>query len=414
MPVLVHPLLQRLFAALDAAGVRWCLLRGEGQLAAPEGDVDLLVDADDLDAAEDVFFALDGIALPRDLHPWHRFYLLRDASERRRLKLDVVTALVYSRALRLRSGLESACLARRSRGAVRRLDATDEFWTLVLHCALDKGAVNARRAAELEALVDQVARPSAGERFVASISPPGWSVERLLTVVRRHDWAGVARFGQDVVAALGGAQPPQASTRRRGVALLSGATAEPRLVLRSAARRSYLLLWRRAGLGALPRAVEVAEHSQVDALVVRLVRRPLLRQVAVLVLDDTGVGVLQQRLRSDGYRRSGRSWWRATASGVERVDVVAASQWLPSAAVARAMFCAAHALPSHSHCRRPLAAHAVLLGGLAATAGSSALALRLPSGADVSPAARSQAWSFAKEHGLTAAVGAAPSGGTAT
>ena len=44
----VHPALLRAFAALDGAGVAWCLLRGEARLADPSGDVDLLVDPTDL------------------------------------------------------------------------------------------------------------------------------------------------------------------------------------------------------------------------------------------------------------------------------------------------------------------------------------------------------------------------------
>ena len=39
----MHPKLAALFRALDDEGVVWCLLRGEADLAVPEGDVDLLV-----------------------------------------------------------------------------------------------------------------------------------------------------------------------------------------------------------------------------------------------------------------------------------------------------------------------------------------------------------------------------------
>ena len=44
----VHPALLRAFAAMDDAGVAWCLLRGEARLADPTGDVDLLVAQRDL------------------------------------------------------------------------------------------------------------------------------------------------------------------------------------------------------------------------------------------------------------------------------------------------------------------------------------------------------------------------------
>jgi len=150
----------------------------------------------------------------------------------------------------------------------------------------------------------------------------------------------------------------------------------------------------------------VADGARVDVLVVRLSRRPLLHEVALLALD--GTGLLEQRLRSEGYRPLRGSWWRAAAFGLERVDVVPASRWVAEDA-ARAMFSAAHPLSSRSHCRRPLAAHAVLLGALAAEAGPRRLAGGLPTSTDVSASARSRACSFAQEHGLAAAV---PSGGT--
>jgi hypothetical protein len=45
---LIHPAIAAAFAAVDGAGVRWCLLRGESKLATLEGDVDLLVDERDV------------------------------------------------------------------------------------------------------------------------------------------------------------------------------------------------------------------------------------------------------------------------------------------------------------------------------------------------------------------------------
>ena len=50
----MHPLLAEAFAALDEAGVEWCLLRGEASLASPSGDVDLLVSPAELPRAESV------------------------------------------------------------------------------------------------------------------------------------------------------------------------------------------------------------------------------------------------------------------------------------------------------------------------------------------------------------------------
>src|SRR3978361_356158 len=60
----VHPALRRVFAALDEAGITWCLLRGEAALAHPTGDVDLLVATEDLDRLDEVLPAEGFLHVP--------------------------------------------------------------------------------------------------------------------------------------------------------------------------------------------------------------------------------------------------------------------------------------------------------------------------------------------------------------
>jgi hypothetical protein len=74
----VHPALTRLFAALDTAGIAWCLLRGEADIADPTGTVDLLVAASDLARLDTVLLGEGFLRVPA----WgaHRCYVGYDAA----------------------------------------------------------------------------------------------------------------------------------------------------------------------------------------------------------------------------------------------------------------------------------------------------------------------------------------------
>ncbi len=204
-------LLDAALTGLDRVGVRWALLRGRADLGSPGGDVDLLVSAADLDSFDDVVLELGAFRLPRLRtpgswsravlrHPWHRFYVLTDPSSGASVKLDVVTQLVYGRQARLESGLEGGCLERRVvDDGVQVLDPTDMFWTVLLHCLLDKQKVTPHRAAELGSVVDRLRRPSAGEDFVATLLPPGRSVDEVVAWVRAGRWRELADLGRSVL-----------------------------------------------------------------------------------------------------------------------------------------------------------------------------------------------------------------------
>jgi len=319
------------FAALDDIGVRWALLRGRDGLDTSARDVDLLVERDHLSSFEDVVFMFGGVALPARMHPWHRFYLLEDPASGDTVKLDVVTELVYHRDRPLYSGLEGGCLDRRVRdGDVTVLADTDMFWTVLLHCLLDKQAINERRGAELEATVDGVVRPSPGEAWFETLCRADWTVERVFEAVRSRDWDSLVRLGHQIVSAPAAAPASSELNRPATSAAIPGmrrarsiATSSRRRTA-DLARAAYPLLWRRAGLGANPGILDVAEASAVDLLVTRLCRRPGRVEVEVLVHEERAETLLDA-LRRQRYRRLGRGWTRVTGSGTERVRVVSSS-----------------------------------------------------------------------------------------
>lgn len=184
------PTLEQVFAVLDDGGVRWSVLRGGADLENLERDVDLLVAADDLPAFEEAVAGLGGVPLPQWLQGWHRFYWFRPpVLTRPGLTLDVVTALIYGRDGRLPTDFAAGCLQRRVRaGDAYALAPTDTFWTVMLHCLLDKGEFKERRARELEAALPGLVRPGEGEALVAGVCPEGWSPDRLVECVRQGDW----------------------------------------------------------------------------------------------------------------------------------------------------------------------------------------------------------------------------------
>lgn len=328
-------LLRRVLAGFDSTGVRWALLRGRSGLGVPGRDVDLLIAEEDLERAEDVVFALRGVALPRSLHPWHRFYVLDDSATGENLKLDVVVEVVYHRQLRLRTGLEAGVLDRRWRegspGWLSVLDPTDAFWTVLLHCLLDKQAFKSRRRDELTAALPRLVTPSAGEEVFDALCPPGWCGTRAANRVGEGDWPALVALGCEMVARAGDAAgdasvtggPGTGGTGRPGVR--RALTRTPRRWARLAVAAAYPTVWRRAGLGAVPRVLDVVDDAGVDVLVRALRRRPVICGVDLLVADPC-LGPLRAALRSDGFRPVAGAWTRVGLTGLERVRVSSTSQ----------------------------------------------------------------------------------------
>lgn len=301
-------LLDQLFRSLNEGGVCWSLLRGGVNLGRGH-DVDLLVLPEHLPAFEEIVFEYRGVMLPANSHPWHRFYLVPDPAGRTVL-LDVVTRLIYNRGLRLDSQLAGGCLARRVRdGEVFVLNPTDTFWTVLLHSLLDKPEVSDYRAAELVSLVEEIRRPSPGEEFVERLCPAGLSADRVIGYVQHRDWASLAALRRALVP---GEQVSIARPPKRFWGL--------RPALGVAKRSAYQVLWRRAGLGAVPRVVDLVEAARVEATILSVRRRPGLCDVLLLVPEDQQ-RTLESALRGDRYLAAGGGWSRLTGVGLERVSL---------------------------------------------------------------------------------------------
>lgn len=195
-----HPVLTAAFAALDRAGVTWCLLRPPDDPGRPTGDVDLLVQPRSLGRVPAVL-AEEGLARVPDAGTPDHFYLRYDPDTDCWIYLHVTSRVAFGPLLELDTGTAPACLARRRRiDDAWRLDADDEFWATLLHGLLDKDEVGASRQARLEALGQDAGPRSPIADVLAGWTPREWPVERFLTAVREGAWGDVRR-GADLLRA---------------------------------------------------------------------------------------------------------------------------------------------------------------------------------------------------------------------
>jgi thymidylate kinase len=196
-----HPLLREVFAALDRAGVRWCLLRGGEGPDIQAGDVDLLVAPDDTARLTGAIAPLGFARLPAWGYGSHRFHLGYDVATDRWLKLDVVTELAFGPWFSLPSETAPLCLSRRlRRGSAVVLDDGDAFWCLLLHRLLDKGSVGAA-AAPLARLARAPGCAESALAYEIERITPGSCTPLLLDAARRAAWTELEAAGPALAAA---------------------------------------------------------------------------------------------------------------------------------------------------------------------------------------------------------------------
>jgi thymidylate kinase len=192
----LHPDVRAVFAALDDRSVRWALLRGKVSTAtAGEGDIDLLVHPADAQPTQDLFLTLGFVRLPRPgthflrydgcADVWFWFHVVHDLSFAGR---------------RLVTGAAEACLARVA-GTPAELAPDDAFWTLLLHCVLDKGRITESHGQRLAVLAGLSAAPGPLSAFMEQLCAdkvPQLTAGALREMTARRDWIAV----EQAVAAL--------------------------------------------------------------------------------------------------------------------------------------------------------------------------------------------------------------------
>jgi thymidylate kinase len=300
VPETAHPVLRRLFSALEARGLLWTLLRVPSNLEAPTGDVDLLVAPADADALREVAVGLGFVPLPGWESAPDLILVRYDRPSDRWLLLDVATAVSFRapRALQLADAAAPVLSRRRLRDGIAVPADADAFWLLLLHCLLDKRGVAPHDRGRLQQLVgtsssSPVARAAcraAGgrltpEAFMAAVRSGAWETldelgGRLAAELKRHRAARERwrAFSKDVVST---ARKPLLLRRRRGVNLaLLGPNGVGKSTAAAALQRSfpfesrvvYMGIWKGTG-GSRPR-----QAAEVVTRPVRIWRRYLRAQ----------------------------------------------------------------------------------------------------------------------------------------
>jgi thymidylate kinase len=188
----LHPLLARVFGALDVAGIDWCLLRVPSNPVTPTGDVDLLVSPTQLDRLAEVVRPLGFVALPGWTRGADRLFLTYDHASDLWIWLDVSAQIAFGPDHELSTDLGARCLQRREHRGDMWVPADDDaFWLLLLHCLLDKRSVPAHYRDRLRTLAAS-ARPDGPLGSLAgSFCPPPCSAAWLIERSCDGDWAAL-------------------------------------------------------------------------------------------------------------------------------------------------------------------------------------------------------------------------------
>lgn len=220
------------FAALDAAGVDYCLLRGHADLFDKHDylEIDLLVRHSHLQKLASAVKAHGFERWPSWGHAPHHFFLAFDVNAGNWVKLDVVTELVYGHPIRrYRLDAAEACLNQRRQEHVYVLSPAHEFFTLFLHALLDKKQFRVdqqKRLRELREAIDSHASEKDHLlRLIKTYLTPVFTWESIQRALDNHDWSGLLQKREKLVFKFF-LQQPLASQRRvvcaRGLRLLRG------------------------------------------------------------------------------------------------------------------------------------------------------------------------------------------------
>ena len=220
----MQELLLHVFHTIEQANIRYCVLRGFEELEDIEagGDVDLLVQADQLDRFRGVLARLEFVMLPVWGHAPHLFFVAYDQSTDRWLKLDVVTTVAFGKPIHaIQTSLASNCLDhRRRREPTFVLSAEDELLTLLLHCLLDKGAFAPHRRTHIQALRREVTDARYLSEQLHACWSPEMSWQRLAELIDGECWADLLAERAAVAAWLARGQQLGVLSRRFGRRIL--------------------------------------------------------------------------------------------------------------------------------------------------------------------------------------------------
>lgn len=198
-----HPVLRGLFSALTERDLSWSLLRAPSDLAAPTGDVDVLVAPADASALRQVAKTLGFVSLPGWTLPPNLVLVSYDRPTNRWFVLDVVTEVSFrSPPSWTLAGAEREVLARRQlRGAMAVPADADAFWLLLLHCLLDRGMIADHYRPRLRELAGTSMHSKVADIALDAAGAP-WTATRFTDLVLDGKWRELEGLGTPLADAL--------------------------------------------------------------------------------------------------------------------------------------------------------------------------------------------------------------------
>jgi hypothetical protein len=359
-PPTVHPVVAKTFEVLDEAGVSWCLLRGETRLASPPHDVDILVPPADLRRVTEVLASVGFAAVPTWARGSHRFFVAHEPDAGGWLQIDTVTELAYGPHYAIQTDASAGCLKRRERiGPLTLLSADDAFWTLMLHCVLDRDDIPPHQKQRLEMLAPLADTSGELGQFIAEAGAPAWHPRRVLECVSAAKWTALdelrttvingwvrkhpLRFYRRVIAGAIGwrAQPLHTGVRMRGLrlAIIACAPDEAAAVASSLADSFYFpVSIREWEVGMNAAALASRQQARGNLVVFATssrevgarddhLRAGMVRRAAhAFISPDVVIAIAPARPASLGFRR-GRTVVETLEGGPAAPDAVTAIVW---------------------------------------------------------------------------------------
>ena len=216
----IEPHLANALHLLEGTGLPWLLLRGEGDLARPSGDVDLLVAEELLPGLDRL---LEGAGFRRVLAPGHgshRFYFCYSASDGFWVKLDIVSDITFGPYQELRTPLAKRCLRHRVRRDRLWLPSSgDQAWLQLLHLFLDKGEIAPQRIEAARTAAVSASKDGAVAAFVDRRMGPAVAAQAL-DLVRSERFHEAPALAARMRASWTGTSTRLLAARNRGLRLL--------------------------------------------------------------------------------------------------------------------------------------------------------------------------------------------------
>ncbi len=202
----MNPRFRDAFRRFNDAAVTYCVLRDGEQLDRFEGggDIDLLVQVDQLPVLERELVKLGFVSLQRwGNYPHHQF-VLDDPGSNSLLKFDVVTVLWFGGSVKyLRTDLAAKCLERRrALGDVYVVAPEDEIVLLLLHCVIDKREFRPPRRRRLQSLRSSVTDMHTVTTLLRTYWQSDATWEQMTAYIDREDWEGLLKRRPAVIAHL--------------------------------------------------------------------------------------------------------------------------------------------------------------------------------------------------------------------